>query len=96
MALVAEVSLGHVGIIISSEVSRLARNLSEWGRLLELCDLTDTLIADAESLYDLRRPNDRFLLGIKGTVSEAEIHTLRQRMHAGREAKAARGELQVL
>ena len=95
MALVAEVSLGHVGIIISSEVSRLARNLSEWGRLLELCDLTDTLIADAESLYDLRRPNDRFLLGIKGTVSEAEIHTLRQRMHAGREAKAARGELQV-
>lgn len=93
MTLVAEVSLGLVGIIISSEVSRFARNLSEWGRLLEICDLTDTLIADAESLYDLRRPNDRFLLGIKGTVSEAEIHTLRQRMHAGREAKAQRGEL---
>ena len=95
MTLVAEVSLGLVGIVISSEVSRLARNLSEWGRLLEICDLTDTLIADAESLYDLRRPDDRFLLGIKGTVSEAEIHTLRQRMHAGREAKAARGELAV-
>ena len=95
MTLVAEVSLGLVGIVISSEVSRLARNLSEWGRLLEICDLTDTLIADAESLYDLRRPNDRFLLGIKGTVSEAEIHTLRQRMHAGREAKAARGDLAV-
>ena len=95
MTLVGEVSLGLVGIVISSEVSRLARNLSEWGRLLEICDLTDTLIADAESLYDLRRPNDRFLLGIKGTVSEAELHTLRQRMHAGREAKAARGELAV-
>ena len=95
MTLVAEVGLGLVGIVISSEVSRLARNLSEWGRLLELCDLTDTLIADAESLYDLRRPNDRFLLGIRGTVSEAEIHTLRLRMHAGREAKAARGELEV-
>ena len=93
LTLVAEVGLGRVGIVISSEVSRLARNLSEWGRLLELCDLMDTLIADAESLYDLRRPNDRFLLGIKGTVSEAELHTLRQRMHAGREAKAARGEL---
>ena len=95
MTLVAEISLGLVGIVVSSEVSRLARNLSEWGRLLELCDMTDTLIADAESLYDLRRPNDRFLLGIRGTVSEAEIHTLRQRMHAGREAKAARGELAV-
>ena len=95
LTLVAEVGLGLVGIVISSEVSRLARNLSEWGRLLEICDLTDTLIADAESLYDLRRPDDRFLLGIKGTVSEAEIHTLRRRMHAGREAKAARGELAV-
>ncbi|MDE0696308.1 MAG: recombinase family protein [Boseongicola sp.] len=95
MTLAAEVGLGLVGIVISSEVSRLARNLSEWGRLLELCDLTDTLIADTESLYDLRRPNDRFLLGIRGTVSEAEIHTLRLRMHAGREAKAARGELAV-
>ncbi len=95
MTLAAEVGLGRVGIVISSEVSRLARNLSEWGRLLELCDLTDTLIADAESLYDMRRPNDRFLLGIRGTVSEAEIHTLRLRMHAGREAKAARGELAV-
>ena len=95
MTLVAEVGLGLVGIVISSEVSRLSRNLSEWGRLLELCDMTDTLIADAESLYDLRQPNDRFLLGIKGTVSEAEIHTLRQRMHAGREAKASRGELAV-
>ena len=95
LTLVAEVGLGLVGIVISSEVSRLARNLSEWGRLLEICDLTDTLIADAESLYDLRRPDDRFLLGIKGTVSEAEIHTLRRRMHAGRESKAARGELAI-
>ena len=91
--LVADIVLGEVGIVIVSEVSRLARNLSEWGGLLDFCSKADTLIADAETLYDLKRPNDRFLLGIRGTMSEAELHTLRQRMHAGREAKAARGEL---
>lgn len=95
-SLVADIVLGEVGIVIVSEVSRLARNLSEWGGLLDFCGRADTLIADAESLYNLRRPDDRFILGIKGTVSEAEIHTLRRRMHAGREAKAARGELAVL
>lgn len=93
--LVSEVFLGHVGIVISSEVSRLSRNYSEWGRLFDLCGDTDTLIADTESLYDLKLPNDRFLLGIKASVSEAELHTMRQRMHAGREAKAARGELKL-
>ena len=94
--LVADIVLGEVGIVIVSEVSRLARNLSEWGGLLDFCSRADTLIADAETLYDLKRPNDRFLLGIRGTMSEAELHTLRQRMHAGREAKAARGELAAL
>ena len=95
MQLVAEVGLGRVGIVIGYEVSRLSRSLADWGRLLDLCSRTDTLIADAETLYDLALSNDRFLLGIKGTVSEAELHILRQRMHAGREAKAARGELEA-
>ena len=95
MQLVAEVGLGRVGIVIGYEVSRLSRSLADWGRLLELCSRTDTLIADAETLYDLALSNDRFLLGIKGTMSEAELHILRQRMHAGREAKAARGELEA-
>ena len=94
--LVADIVLGEVGIVIASEVSRLSRNLSEWGALLDFCSRSDTPVADAETLYDLKRPNDRFLLGIRGTMSEAELHTLRQRMHAGREAKAARGELSVL
>ncbi len=95
MQLVAEVGLGRVGIVIGYEVSRLSRSLADWGRLLDLCSRTDTLIADAETLYDLALSNDRFLLGIKGTMSEAELHILRQRMHAGREAKAARGELEA-
>ena len=95
MQLVAEVGLGRVGIVIGYEVSRLSRCLADWGRLLDLCSRTDTLIADAETLYDLALSNDRFLLGIKGTMSEAELHILRQRMHAGREAKAARGELEA-
>ncbi len=93
--LVYAVGLNQVGIVISSEVSRLSRNLAEWGNLLELCRHTDTLIADAGSLYSLRRSNDRLLLGIRGTVSEMELDTLRHRMHAAREAKAARGELKM-
>ena len=91
--LIADIILGQVGIVIVSEVSRRARNLSEWGGLLDFCSTANTLIADAESLYDLKRYNDRFLLGIRGTMSEAELHIIRQRMHAGREAKAARGAL---
>ncbi len=93
--LVGEVSLGRVGLVLSRDVSRLSRSLADWGQLLELCCRTDTLIADAESVHDLNRRTDRFLLGVLGTVSESELHTLRMRMHAGREAKAARGELSV-
>ena len=93
--LVGEVGLGRVGLVLSRDVSRLSRSLADWGQLLDLCGRTDTLIADAESVYDLSRHADRFLLGVLGTVSESEIHTLRMRMHAGREAKAARGELAV-
>lgn len=93
LRLVAETARCRVGIILSYDVSRLSRNLADWGGLLELCSQSNTLIADVETVYDLERTNDRFLLGIKGTMSEAEIHVMRQRMHAGREAKAARGEL---
>ncbi len=93
--LVGEVGLGRVGLVLSRDVSRLSRSLADWGQLLEICGRTDTLIADAESVYDLGRNADRFLLGVLGTVSESELHTLRMRMHAGREAKAARGELSV-
>ncbi len=93
--LVGEVGLGRVGLVLSRDVSRLSRSLADWGQLLDLCGRTDTLIADAESVYDLSRYADRFLLGVLGTVSESELHTLRMRMHAGREAKAARGELAV-
>ena len=93
--LVGEVGLGRVGLVLSRDISRLSRSLADWGQLLDLCCRTDTLIADAESVYDLNRHADRFLLGVLGTVSESEIHTLRMRMHAGREAKAARGELSV-
>ena len=93
--LVGEVGLGRVGLVLSRDVSRLSRSLADWGQLLDLCGRTDTLIADAESVYDLSRHADRFLLGVLGTVSESEVHTMRMRMHAGREAKAARGELAV-
>ena len=93
LRLVAETASCRVGIIISYDVSRLSRNLADWGGLLELCSQSNTLIADVESVYDLELTNDRFILGIKGTMSEAELHVMRQRMHAGREAKAARGDL---
>ena len=92
-ALVAEVSLGRAGIVLALEVSRLARNGKDWYQLLELCALFGTLIADAEGIYDPRHYNDRLLLGLKGTLSEAELHLLRQRMDAGRLEKARRGEL---
>lgn len=91
--LVGEVSLGHAGIVLALEVSRLARNGRDWYQLLELCALFDTRLADAEGLYDPRQYNDRLLLGLKGTVSEAELHLIRQRMDAGRLAKAQRGAL---
>jgi DNA invertase Pin-like site-specific DNA recombinase len=91
--LVTEVSLGHAGIVLGLEVSRLARNSTDWHRLLEICALTDTLILDEDGVYDPRHFNDRLLLGLKGTISEAELHVLRARLLGGIESKARRGEL---
>ena len=91
--LVAEVGLGHVGLVLGIEVSRLARSCRDWHQLLEMCALFDTLIGDADGIYDPSTYNDRLLLGLKGTLSEAELHILKARMHEGRRAKAARGEL---
>jgi len=92
--LVSEVSLDHVGIIFGVEMSRLARSNKDWHQLLELCALFHTLIADLDGMYDPAQYNDRLLLGLKGTMSEAELHILKQRMHQGRLNKAQRGELQ--
>ena len=89
----SEVALGHVGIILGLEVSRLARNNADWYRLLELCGLTDTLIGDSDGVYHPALFNDRLLLGLKGTMSEAELHIIRARLEGGIRNKAARGEL---
>jgi DNA invertase Pin-like site-specific DNA recombinase/transposase len=89
----AEVALGHVGIILGLEVSRLARNNTDWYRLLDLCAMTDTLIGDADGVYHPALFNDRLLLGLKGTMSEAELYILRARLDGGIRNKAARGEL---
>lgn len=91
--LLAEVSLDHVGLVLGIEMSRLARSCKDWHQLLELCALFGTLLADQEGLYDPRNYNDRLLLGLKGTLSEAELHLLQQRMEQGRLNKARRGEL---
>ncbi len=91
--LVADVSLGKAGIVLGLECSRLARNNADWHRLLQLCSLTNTLICDEDGLYDPGAINDRLLLGLKGTMSEAELHFLRARLQGGILAKAARGEL---
>ena len=91
--LVTEVSLGRAGLVAGLEVSRLARNSADWQRLLELCALTDTLILDEDGLYDCNDFNDRMLLGLKGTLSEAELHFLRARLRGGILNKARRGEL---
>jgi DNA invertase Pin-like site-specific DNA recombinase len=93
--LVAEVGLGQVGIVLSLEVSRLARNCSDWHRLLELCALGNTLILDEDGLYDPNQFNDRLLLGLRGTMSEAELHFLRGRLEGGKLNKARRGELRT-
>ena len=93
--LVADVSLGLVGIVLSLEVSRLARNCSDWHRLLELCALGNTLILDEDGLYDPNLFNDRLLLGLRGTMSEAELHFLRGRLEGGKLNKARRGELRT-
>jgi DNA invertase Pin-like site-specific DNA recombinase len=91
--LVAEVGLGHVGAVLSLEVSRLARSCSDWYRLLEICALTDTLVVDDEGVYDPAAHNDRLLLGFKGSMSEAELHWLRQRLQGGKMTKAEQGSL---
>lgn len=91
--LVAEVGLDHVGLILGLEMSRLARSCKDWYQLLEVCAIFGTLIGDLDGIYDPSQYNDRLLLGLKGTMSEAELHILKQRMHQGRLAKARRGEL---
>jgi DNA invertase Pin-like site-specific DNA recombinase len=92
--LVADVGLGRAGLVMGLEVSRLARNSTDWHRLLEICALTDTLILDEDGLYDPAHFNDRLLLGLKGTMSEAELHVLRARLRGGILNKARRGELE--
>lgn len=91
--LVAEVGLDHVGIILGVEMSRLARSCRDWHQLLEVCAVFGTLISDLDGIYDPAHYNDRLLLGLKGTMSEAELHVLKQRMYEGKMAKARRGEL---
>ena len=91
--LVAEVGLGRVGMVMGLEVSRLARSSTDWHRLLEICALADTLILDEDGIYDPGHFNDRLLLGLKGTMSEAELHLLRARLIGGQLNKARRGDL---
>lgn len=91
--LLAEIGAGQVGIILALEASRLARSSADWHRLVEICVVTKTLLADEGAVYDPRDPNDRLLLGVKGTISEAELFTLRCRLHDGRWNKARRGDL---
>src|SRR5262244_1840112 len=92
--LVAEVGLGRVGLVMGLEVSRLARNSTDWHRLLEICALSQALILDEDGIYDPAHFNDRLLLGLKGTMSEAELHVLRSRLQGGILNKARRGELE--
>jgi DNA invertase Pin-like site-specific DNA recombinase len=94
--LVGEVGLDHVGIVLGLEISRLARSSRDWYQLLEICGLFGTLIGDADGIYDPQTYNDRLLLGLKGTMSEAELHILKQRLLEGKRAKARRGELHLL
>src|SRR4029077_3991126 len=90
--LLAEIGAGQVGVVLALEASRLARS-AEWHRLVEICVVTQTLLADETAVYDPRDPNDRLLLRVKGTLSEAELFTLHCRLHEGRWNKARRGEL---
>jgi DNA invertase Pin-like site-specific DNA recombinase len=93
--LVAEVGMGHAGLVMGLEVSRLARNSSDWHRLLEISAFTETLILDEDGLYDPSSFNDRLVLGLKGTMSEAELHQIRARLRGGMLSKARRGELRL-
>ena len=90
--LLAEISLGHVGMVLGIEMSRLARSCCDWHHLLELCAVFGALLGDADGIYEPRDYNDRLLLGLKGTMSEAELHILRGRLDAGKRNKARRGE----
>ncbi len=92
-SLVAEVSMGNVGAIFVLEASRLSRSSADWNRLLELCSLTQTLIIDQDGCYDPSQFNDQLLLGLKGTMSQAELHLIRARLHGAKLNKAKRGEL---
>jgi DNA invertase Pin-like site-specific DNA recombinase len=89
--LLAEVTLGHVGLVLGLEMSRFARSSADWHRLLELCAVCGSLLADQDGVYDPTDPNDRLLLGLKGTLSEAEVFTLKNRLDRGRQNKAAVG-----
>jgi DNA invertase Pin-like site-specific DNA recombinase len=91
--LLAEVTLDHVGLVLGLEMSRLARSSKDWHHLLEVCAIFGTLLADQDGVYDPSDPNDRLLLGLKGTMSEVELHTMRNRLERGRLHKAQRGEL---
>ena len=93
--LVAEVGMGRAGIVLGLEVSRLARNSTDWHRLLEICALSETLILDEDGVYDPGDFNDRLLLGLKGTMSEAELHMMRVRLRGGMLNAARRGELRT-
>ena len=93
--MVSDVALGRVGAVLGLEVSRLARSCADWYRLLEVAALAGTLIVDEEGVYDPNHYNDRLLLGLKGTLSEAELHFLKQRMIGGRRNKARRGEYRI-
>jgi DNA invertase Pin-like site-specific DNA recombinase len=91
--LVSRVTLGEVGIIFSYDVTRLARNCTDWYQLLDLCGFRDCLVGDQDGIYDPATPNGRLLLGLKGLISELELHTIKARLHAGLINKARRGEL---
>ena len=91
--LAAEVALGHAGLVLGTERLACSRNNADWYRLLDLCGVTDTVIGDLDGLYHPGSFNDRLLLGLKGTISEAELHMIRQRLDSGIRNKAKRGEL---
>src|SRR5215470_2542342 len=91
--MIAEVALGHAGIVFALEVSRVARNNADWYRLFDLCSITDTLVGDSDGIYHPALFNDRLVLGLKGIMAEAELHVLRARLDGGIRNKAARGEL---
>ena len=93
--LVTEVTMGRAGVVLGIEMSRLARTGRDWHQLLELCSLSGVLLADPDGVYDPGFYNDRLLLGLKGTMSEAELYLIRQRMLSGKLAKAERGELAI-